>query len=67
MTVVSSILSVFTAILEWFVTSLGAIGGIFYTAEAGLTFLGTVTIIGFAIAIVTMVVAMVRSLIKSRG
>jgi hypothetical protein len=40
---------------------------LFYTAEAGLTVIGTITVIGFGIALVLLVAAWIRSLFKARG
>ena len=66
-TVVTAVLAVFTAVLQWFVTSIEVAIGIFWTVEAGLTFLGTLAVIGLAIAIVLMLFAMIRSYLKNRG
>lgn len=66
-TVVTAVLAVFTAVLQWFVTAIETAIGIFWTAEAGLTFLGTLAVIGLAIAIVLMLFAMIRSYLKNRG
>lgn len=64
--VVTAIFAVFTSILDWFVESLGSVSTLFYTTD-GLTFIGTCTIITFGIGIITMVVAMVRSLLRGQG
>ncbi len=65
--VISSIFAVFTAIIEWFVTAMSSVSAIFYNSESGLTFVGTVSVIGFSIAVVLLVIAMIRSLLKGRG
>ena len=67
MSVVSSIFEIFTEILEWFSTALSSISTLFYSPEAGLTFVGTLTVIGLGIGVVTMIIAMIRSLLKGRG
>lgn len=64
--VLTAILAVFTAILDWFGEALATVSTIFY-AEGSLTLVGTCAVIGLAIAIFTLVFAMIRSLIKSRG
>lgn len=66
-TVVTQILNVFMAILTWFVEAVEVAIGIFWTAEAGLTFIGTLAVIGFGIAVVLMLLAMIRSYLKNRG
>ena len=63
-TVVTSILAVFTAITEWFTSTLADVGVLFYTAESGLTFIGTISVIGVAIGVTLMVIAMIRSLLR---
>lgn len=62
--VVASIFAVFTEILNWFTTTLGSVGDIFYTAETGLTFIGTLSVIGLGIGVVLLVVNMLKSLIR---
>lgn len=66
MSAVTSIFAVFTEVLNWFIESLESVTTIFYGAE-GLTFIGGITVISVAIAVVLMVVAMVRSLLRFRG
>lgn len=62
----TSILGVFDAITEWFASTLASISSIFYSGTE-LTFIGVLAVLGLGIAVVTMVVAMVRSLLKGRG
>lgn len=66
-TIVTQILAVFTAFLDWFVESIGIAMKIFYVAESGLTVIGTVTVIGLALAVVLLLAAWIRSLMKNRG
>lgn len=65
--VVESILAVFSAFVEWFGTTLADVSAIFYVPETGLTFIGTITVIGVAIAVTLMVIAMIRSLLRLQG
>lgn len=65
--IVTQILAVFTAFLEWFVDSIGIAMSIFYVAETGLTVIGTITVIGLALAVTLLVAAWIRSLMKNRG
>lgn len=66
-TVITAVLAVFSAILEWFVSAIETAVGIFWVAETGLTFIGTLAVIGLGIAVVLMLLAMVRSYLKNRG
>lgn len=65
--VVSAILDVVLLILQWFVDAVTEMTALFYTAEAGLTVIGTITVVGFGIALVLLVAAWIRSLFKARG
>lgn len=67
MTVISSVMAVFTAILEWFGTAFQTASGLFYNSETGLTFVGVVTVLTLGIGIVTLVFGWIRSLIKGRS
>lgn len=67
MGVVESVLGVFSDLLAWFVEAIGTITPIFYAAESGLTFIGSITVIGVAIAVTLMVIAMIRSLLRLQG
>lgn len=66
-TVLSAVLAVFSAILEWFVTAINTAVGIFWVAETGLTFIGTLAVLGLGIAVILMLFAMIRSYLKNRG
>lgn len=67
MNVTTAITGVFTSVLEFVADSLQTVSGIFWDAETGLTFIGSACLVGLGIAVITMLVAMVRSLIKGRG
>lgn len=64
MSIVESVLTVFTTVLTWLIESLGSASALFYVAETGLTFIGTVTVIGLAIAVVLLVLAWIRGLLR---
>jgi hypothetical protein len=65
MTVIDSILGVWTSLINWFTDSIGSVTEVFYT-ESGLTFLGGLTILSIALGIATMIVATVRSYLQMR-
>ena len=64
--IVSSIFAVFTEILNWFTTTLSTVGNVFYTADKGLTFIGTLSVIGLGIGVVLLVFNMLKGLIRLR-
>lgn len=67
MTIVQAITAVFDAISTWLVGAVGDIGAIFYVAETGLTFLGTLATIGLAIGIVFLLVGLVQNFLRMRS
>lgn len=64
--VVSSIFAVFTAIIEWFVTSFTAVTTIFYTAGNGLTFVGVLTLCALGIAVTLLLINLIRGMLRFR-
>lgn len=59
--VVSAFTSVFSAIGDWFVTTFGNITDLFYSSENGLTFVGTLAILGVGISVILLIINTVRS------
>ena len=64
MTVISSIMDVFSAILEWFGEAFESVTALFYNAETGLTFVGVVSVLTLGIAVFTLVIGCIRGLIR---
>lgn len=65
-TIVQSILAIFMAIGEWLGTAFSALQGIFWTSETGLTFIGTLSVLGLAFAVILLLFNMLRSFLKFR-
>lgn len=65
--VITSITSVFTAIMEWISTAIAEITPIFYVAETGLTFLGTLTVMGLGISIFFLLIGVISNFLHFRG
>lgn len=64
--IVSNVFAVFTEIIEWFTTSIGAISGIFYTAGSGLTFVGVLTLCALGVALTLLLVNLIRGILRFR-
>lgn len=58
--VIEAILAVLTAISTWIVTTIGSLSSIFWVAETGLTFIGTLAVIGVGIAVVMLLITLIR-------
>lgn len=65
-TVITAITAVFTAIGTWLVEAITAMEVVFW-AEGALTFIGTLAVVGLAIAVVLMVLALIRSYLQLRA
>lgn len=66
-TVIGSITAVFTAIMEWISGAISDITPIFYVAETGLTFMGTLTVMGLGISIFFLLIGVVSNFLHFRG
>lgn len=64
--VITSITGVFTAIAEWIGTAVQSLIPMFYVAESGLTFIGTVSICGLAFSVVFLLVGIIQKFLRFR-
>ena len=62
--IVTQILAVFTAIGNWFVSSITSMLPIFYVPETGLTILGVLTCCGLGVGVILMVILTVKRFFK---
>lgn len=66
-TIITAITGVFTAVGEWFGNAVNAMVPIFYTAEDGLTFIGTLTIMGLAVSVTFLLLNVISNFMQFRG
>ena len=66
-TVISSVTGVFTAMAEWLTTTIPSVVKIFYDAESGLTFLGTLAVCGLAISVFFLLMHLIQNFLHFRG
>lgn len=64
--VISSITGCWTAVSTWFISTFNTVPVIFYDAETGLTFVGTLAIFSGGLAVIIGLIGCVRSWIKTR-
>lgn len=67
MSIVSQITGVFKSLADWFVQTLPSITEIFYNAESGLTFLGTLSVIGVGISVFFLLMGLIQNFLHLRG
>lgn len=65
--IVTAILAIFTAIGEWIVSTVPAMMPLFYTAEAGLTFMGVLAVAGLAFSVVFLLIGIIQRFLHFRG
>lgn len=65
--IITSITGVFTAIAEWFVSFIPTLVSLFYVAETGLTFLGTLAVCGLAVSLFFLVIGLIQNFLHFRG
>ncbi len=65
-TIVSTILEVLTGVGTWITTTIGSLQSLFYTAESGLTLLGTLAVLGVAFGVIFGLIALIRSFLHFR-
>lgn len=64
---ISGITEVWTEMMTWITTSLASVQTVFYSAESGLTFLGTLAIVSVAIGIGFLIIGVVQNFLKLRS
>lgn len=67
MSVVSQITGVFTSIANWIAETIPNIVSVFYSAESGLTFLGTLSVVGLGISIFFLLMGLIQNFLHLRG
>lgn len=67
MGVLEYILEVFTGIGTWLTSSVTALQPMFWDAETGLTFLGTLGVAGLAFSVIFLVIGVIQNFLHFRG
>lgn len=67
MTVVKSITGVFSEIGTWISDAINDLLPMFYSAESGLTFLGTLAVCGLAFSVVFLLISLIQNFLHFRG
>lgn len=65
--ILTAILAVFSAIGKWISGAVTDLMPMFYTAEAGLTFLGVLAVAGLAFSVVFLVIGLLQNFLHFRG
>lgn len=66
MNIVQQMFGVFSDVGTWMIDSIKDITALFWDAETGLTFIGTLALVGLGIAVIRMIIAMIRSFMQLR-
>lgn len=65
--VLSAVLAVFTEVGTWISTAVTNMIPMFYTADAGLTFLGVLAVAGLAFSVVFLLVGIIQRFLHFAG
>lgn len=66
-TILSSILAVFLSVGEWIGDAVTALTPMFWVAETGLTFLGTLAVAGLAFSVAFLIIGIIQNFLHFRG
>ena len=66
-TIIEVILAVFTAIGDWIAGSFTQLIPIFYTADAGLTFMGSLAVCGLAFSVIFLLIGIIQRFLHFRS
>ena len=64
--VITAIPGAWTAVATWFIDTMELVPGIFFDAEKGLTFIGTLAIFGGGLSVIIGLIRVIRSWVKAR-
>lgn len=67
MGVLEAVLDVFTGIGEWLSGAVTQLQPMFWVAETGLTFLGTLAVAGLAFAVIFLIIGLIQNFLHFRG
>lgn len=67
MDILAEIFDVFNSTTAWFSGAVTDIMPIFYTAEAGLTIIGVLTVAGLAMSVVFLLLGVISNFVRFRG
>lgn len=65
--VLTRIMDVFTAVIEWIVSAVEAVTPMFYADETGLTFLGILAVAGLAFSVGFLVIGIIQKFLHFAG
>ena len=65
--VITSITQVWAAISGWIVNTIPDIVNVFYNAESGLTFLGTLSVLALGVSVFFLLMGLIQRFLHLRG
>lgn len=65
--IISQITGVFSSLAEWITSQLPKVTAVFYNAESGLTFLGTLAVCGLAVSVFFLLMGLIQNFLHFRG
>lgn len=65
--ILEAITGVFSSIGTWLATAVSDLIPMFYVAETGLTFLGTLAVCGLAFSVIFLIIGVIQNFLHFRG
>lgn len=62
--ILTAIGQMFTTVLSWITSTITGVSAIFYDAETGFTFVGTLLLVAFGIGFVWVLINFIRGLVR---
>lgn len=67
MSVVTAITTTWGELMNWLVTNVPGVIKVFYDAETGLTFLGTLAVVALGISVFFLIMGLIQNFLHLRG
>lgn len=67
MNIVTEMTEVFTEIMQWIITAITSVVGVFWNTETGLTFLGILAIVALGVSIFFLLMGLIQKFLHLRG
>lgn len=67
MSILEQIFGIFGNMIEWLVGAVNDVVPLFYNAESGLTFVGTLAVVALAMSVVFLLIGIISRFLKFRG
>lgn len=65
--IITALTNVFDAVGTWIASAVESVTPMFYASEGGLTFLGTLAVVGLAFSVMFLIIGIIQNFLHLRG